>query len=131
VPQVIRLSTTYALLDGSEVVEVPHLLAAFAVWDYVCASAWIVFGDVATNRELTKLMTAIDAAGRSGLTRSAVSEVFGRNKSSSVLDELLGQLTQTGHYEQVVDRGTGRGRTASIYRRSDERNEIQELTVAG
>jgi len=35
-PQTLRLSMLYALLDGSAVIEVPHLQAALALWDY-CA----------------------------------------------------------------------------------------------
>jgi hypothetical protein len=43
--QTLRLSMIYALLDGSAVVEVPHLQAATAVWRYCDASARIIFGE--------------------------------------------------------------------------------------
>jgi hypothetical protein len=120
VPQVIRLSTTYALLDKSHLVEVAHLQAALAFWDYVCASAFTVFGDVAAHTDLDKIMTAIDVAGKRGLSRSDASAVFSRNKPKPQLDELLKQLTRTGRYEEVPQRPSGRGRPSWFYRRTHE-----------
>ena len=43
--QVVRLSILYALLDGSAVIEVNHLKAALAVWDYCDQSAKLLFSD--------------------------------------------------------------------------------------
>lgn len=42
---VLRLSMLYALLDGVETIEVPHLQAALAVWRYCDDSARILFAD--------------------------------------------------------------------------------------
>jgi hypothetical protein len=44
--QVVRLALVYALLDGSRQIDVPHLEAALAVWEYCEASAAFVFGDL-------------------------------------------------------------------------------------
>ncbi len=43
--QVVRLSLLYALLDGSSTIEVDHLNAALAVWDYCDQSAKLLFDD--------------------------------------------------------------------------------------
>ncbi len=43
--QVVRLSILYALLDSSAVIEVAHLKAALAVWNYCDQSAKLLFDD--------------------------------------------------------------------------------------
>ena len=42
--QVLRLSAIYAALDSTSIVGLPHLQAAFAVWDYCYAIAALLFG---------------------------------------------------------------------------------------
>src|SRR4030095_6016733 len=44
--QVVRLSILYALLDGTNMIDVPHLRAAIAVWPRCFDSARLRFGDV-------------------------------------------------------------------------------------
>ena len=43
--QVLRLACVYALMDSSVAIELEHLKAALAVWDYAEASARYIFGD--------------------------------------------------------------------------------------
>jgi hypothetical protein len=43
--QTLRLSMLYALLDGANVIDLPHLKAATAVWRYCDASARIIFAE--------------------------------------------------------------------------------------
>ncbi len=64
--QTLRLSVTYALLDGSKTIEVPHLEAAFAVWRFSEASAAWIFGDAVGDPIADKLLEAIRAAGEVG-----------------------------------------------------------------
>ena len=42
--QTIRLALVYALLDGSDQIDLPHLEAALAVWEYCELSAVHIFG---------------------------------------------------------------------------------------
>ena len=44
-PQIIRIALIYAVLDNSSVIELPHLKAAVAVWEYCEESAQQLFGD--------------------------------------------------------------------------------------
>jgi hypothetical protein len=102
VPQVLRLSLTFALLDeqeGPSVIRAEHLRAAIAVWDYAQASAWFVFGDVAANVDLTRLCEAVDKADGHSLTRTEIySTVFGSNKKAAAIEELIRQAVATGGY---------------------------------
>jgi hypothetical protein len=54
--QVTRLALIYALSDGAPVVDVPHLAAARAVWDYAEASTRHIFGDSTGNRHADYLL---------------------------------------------------------------------------
>ena len=36
----------YALLDGADQIDMPHLEAGISLWDYCEASAGYVFGDI-------------------------------------------------------------------------------------
>src|SRR5262249_43087199 len=42
---VLRLAVLYAMLDCSDAIRSPHLLAALALWEYVERSVYFVFGD--------------------------------------------------------------------------------------
>lgn len=101
VPQVLRLSLTYALLDeqaAKPVIRVEHLRAAIALWTYAQASAWFVFGDIAANVDLARLCEAVDNAEGGSLTRTQISAVFSGNKKAAALDELVRQAVASGGY---------------------------------
>lgn len=101
VPQVLRLSLTYALLDEQAVkpvIRVEHLRAAIALWTYAQASAWYVFGDIAANVDLARLCEAVDKAEGGSLTRTEISAVFSGNKKAAALAELVRQAVASGGY---------------------------------
>ncbi len=88
--QVLRLSVTYALLDSSAKVEVHHLNAALALWDYCERSAAWVFEMGTGNKNADRILSALKAAGQKGLTRLQItSEVFNRNATKFEIDEAL------------------------------------------
>jgi hypothetical protein len=116
-PQVLRLSVTAALLDGSEYVDLPHLEAAEAMWDYAEDSAWYVFGGGSGNPDLDRLRAFVDEAGPGGASRTEItSKCFGRNKTAAQMDELVAELLMIPGYEES-QRPTG-GRPVTVYRRT-------------
>ncbi len=62
-PQVLRLSVAYALMDGVDAIDLPHLEAAWAVWRYCRRSAEFIFGSALGDPEEDRLFVAIRAAG--------------------------------------------------------------------
>jgi len=87
--QVRRLACIYALLDQSQIVDVPHLDAAVAVWDYVEASERIIFGDSTGNPIADTIMTHLRQSP-DGLTRKEIIEgIFQRNKPSKEIAQAL------------------------------------------
>jgi DNA replicative helicase MCM subunit Mcm2 (Cdc46/Mcm family) len=86
----LRLSENYALLDCSAIVEVAHLRAALALWDYCERSTRWIFESGTGNKNADKILAALKAAGQKGLTRLQITnEVFNRHATKFEIDEAL------------------------------------------
>jgi len=113
-----RLSVIYALLDGTLTVEVDHVRAALAAWDYVEAGTRYVFGSAAGDRDLGRLMEFVDEAEGTGRTRKSISvELFQRHKAKPELDQILDKLLAHGGYAAKQLVGPAGGRPATHYYR--------------
>jgi hypothetical protein len=93
--QVVRLATTYAMLDQTNVIGLVHLRAALAVWDYCEASARNVFGDAAGDPLADRILTALRAEGRP-MSRTDISAALGRHTPSEAIDRALHVLREMG-----------------------------------
>ena len=80
--QVLRLSMIYALLDGTHYIEPAHLRAGLAFWRYCEASAKYIFGDALGDPIADEILRALRRLAPDGMTRSEISNLFGRNQSS-------------------------------------------------
>jgi hypothetical protein len=69
--QVLRLSVIYALLDCSRVIQLPHLMAALAVWEYCESSARYIFGDSTGDPIADRILEALRNSN-SGLNRTQI-----------------------------------------------------------
>ncbi|GGX54158.1 DUF3987 domain-containing protein [Streptomyces fructofermentans] len=100
-PQVLRLSVMAALLDGADYIDLPHMQAAEAMWDYIEDSAWYVFSEGTGDTDLDRLKLFVDAAGPEGVTRTAVAnECFGKNKTGDQIDAVWSRLLTLDGYEE-------------------------------
>ena len=108
--QVMRLACIYALADASQSIEIEHLEAALAVWQYCFESARFIFGESFGDRVVDDLRVALVEAGAAGVTRSEMSrDVFGRNRSAGEISRALALLQEYGLARGEVDRsGAGR-----------------------
>jgi Protein of unknown function (DUF3987) len=82
---VVRLALIYALLDCSERIWIEHLEAALAVWQYSADSARWIFGDSLGDPTADEIWTAAKERP-AGVTRTEVSDMFGRNKKRREID---------------------------------------------
>jgi hypothetical protein len=92
--QVLRLSMLYALLDCSCEIRVPHLAAAIAVWDYCYQSAALIFDDALGDPIADMILTELRKAGDAGLTRSQISQLFGRHRDAADINRALNILNR-------------------------------------
>lgn len=118
--QLLRLSVTYALADRSPVIDIPHLEAAYDLWQYCRTSAGNLFANSSGDRNTDRLLHAVRQAGSAGLTRTELLAVFNRNLPSDQVRHLGDQLVERGVAQWAPVRDTG-GRPAVVLQARYER----------
>jgi hypothetical protein len=93
--QVLRLSCIYALMDQKKEVDVPHLKAALALWDYSERSCQYIFGETLGDPVADRVLTALRNSPQ-GLSRTIINSLFSGNKESAQIDRALGSLLEKG-----------------------------------
>jgi hypothetical protein len=111
--QTLRLSVAYALLDGSEVIQVEHLEAALAVWRYCSQSASHVFGDALGDEVADRLLEAVRAAGEQGLDGTEQRDLFSRHAGGKRLEMARALLEGRGLIVTETEETSGRPRLVS------------------
>jgi hypothetical protein len=110
--QTMRLSMLYALLDhereDKHIIDEVHLKAAVALWDYCEASAAYIFGDSLGDPVADEILCALLATGAAGMTRTAVSDLFGRHQPAGRIGAALTLLLGKGLVRMEVTPSAGR-----------------------
>ena len=112
-PHVMRLAMTLALLDGVAGVGVAHLEASLALWRYIAGTWAFVYHDAAARSPMAaKLLTALEAAGADGLTRTAIRDDVVRSGSvpADAITSALAELERAGLAVRDDERTGGRPR---------------------
>jgi hypothetical protein len=91
----IRLALTYALLDGRRQIELSHLHAALALWDYAARSATWALGH-ASGDPLAEQIHAALLHSPAGLTRTQLRDLFHRNRPAGHVEQALHALATAG-----------------------------------
>jgi hypothetical protein len=81
--QTIRLAVLYTLLDERREIGIEHLQAALAVWEYAEASAFFIWGDSLGDPVTDEILRALRKAGETGMTRTEIRDLFGRNATAT------------------------------------------------
>jgi hypothetical protein len=105
--QVMRIACLYALLDKSIEIREEHLLAGLAVWKYCEASARYVFGDALGDPIAEILLNKLKEAPQ-GLTRTDLSAVLGRNRTSGEINQALAFLAEQSFAVAEPEKTDGR-----------------------
>lgn len=85
-PQCLRLSVTYALLDGSRTIDVEHVRAAWAMWTYCRDSVSYIFGESIGDPTADRLLRGLRGAGPDGLDGRQRSALFAGHASRPQLE---------------------------------------------
>jgi len=112
--QVLRLAALYAVLDRSDEVRTEHLMAALGLWGYCSASAQYIFGESTSTSVADRIHEELENAGAKGMSRTQLRDLFGRHKSSRLIDEALQELESSGRIAGREERTGGRTRTTWI-----------------
>jgi len=127
--QVLRLSVTYALLDGCRQIDLPHVVAAQAVWDYSRASAALIFGELTGDVVADRILAELQAAGPAGLSATELSKALGRNVRAERI-ELAKRLLVDRGLTKETKKSTTRGRPATFIQLTKETKETKEIVSA-
>lgn len=87
--QTLRLALVYALLDGQERIDEPHLNAALAMWGYAQDSALYIFGDRAADPLELRVLALLD---QGPLSATDLSRAFSGHMPKERLQPILQQL---------------------------------------
>jgi len=112
-PIVLRLAGMYCLLDQQAQVQPPHLRAALALWRYCEESATYIFGDSLGDPMADQILARLRIA-EDGMTRTEISQSFGRNKDASEIGHALDTLAES-ELARMVMRREGIGRPAEVW----------------
>jgi predicted ArsR family transcriptional regulator len=82
-------------MDMSEVIDLVHLLAALALWDYCDRSALHIFGDSMGDPMADEILAALKRHP-GGMTRTEISDMFGRHRNAKQISKALSTLQNAG-----------------------------------
>jgi len=108
--QVMRLAGLYCLLDGRRELDLVHLKAALALWDYAETSTRQIFGDSLGDPVADQILRAL-IASKDGLSNSQISELLGRNATAARLNQAKAVLMTAGLISSEEIGTEGRKRT--------------------
>lgn len=108
--QTMRLALVYALLDGQERIDEPHLNAALSMWGYAQDSALYIFGDRAADPLEEKLLEILK---QGPLSATDLSAAFSRNIPKERLQPLLQQL-EAQQRISIRKEKSGKGRPKQV-----------------
>ena len=93
--QAVRLALIYAALDGSNRIDMPHLLAALEVWRYCADSVRAIFGD-AVGDETSDAIVALLRTSPDGVSQTDINLHFQKHKKSAEIQVALSLLQERG-----------------------------------
>lgn len=93
-PQVLRMTELYATLDGEDQLQLQHLEAALAVWQYVERTCRWIWGDALGDPLADEIMAALRRVGP--MTRTEIYDFFKRNERKARIEQALGRLLVAG-----------------------------------
>lgn len=115
-PMILRMAVIYAILDRSRMLDVPHIEAARAFWDYCDQTVAHLWGDPQLDSELRKVMETLKAIP-AGLTKGELNrKAFAGHARAAKLDELIAQAQGTGLVVRGERKTSGGSKTLWIYR---------------
>lgn len=108
---VLRLSMLYALTDGSSTIELPHMVAALAVWNFVEACVTRIWGTAVGDPVADKILAALKQGAKSS---TEISSLFDRHLPSDKITRALQFLVENNRI--VCSEEKTRGRSKQVFR---------------
>ncbi len=110
----MRLALIYALLDGARSIQIEHLKAALALWDYAARSAVWALGD-ATGDPFAEQIHRHMQDNPGGLTLTQLHGLMHNNRTAAEIKEALEALEKAGRAECRKKKNPKGGRPAELW----------------
>src|SRR5262249_26361518 len=110
---VTRLSCIFALLERARAVDVQHLTAAFAWWDYVVESVDLIFAGRTGHDTADRIRTEMLPGQRLSMT-DIREQLFGGHLSAGRLKDALDLLRELGEVHTEEETTGGRPRVMVV-----------------
>jgi hypothetical protein len=106
--QTLRLALTYALFDGADCIDLAHLEAALALWQYSFESSELIFGTTLHNSVAQKILEELSVHP---LSQSEISALFNHNLDKYRISQALSELQEAGRIGSKTELTGGRPRS--------------------
>jgi hypothetical protein len=125
--QVLRLSVTFALLDGMNRITVAHIRAAEAVWNYARAGAALIFGTRTGDPIADQILAALQDSHGVVLDGAAIHRLFDGHVKGDRINQALELLEKQGLANKENKATKGRPRlVVSLANKASEAKEVAE-----
>lgn len=111
--QMLRFQVIYAALDGTETINVAHVEASKALWDYCEESLSLIFGEASGDVVKDRLLDGLRQAGEQGLSLGEQFDLFGRHVTRRDLELARAELEKAGLIVTERHQTSGRPKTVS------------------
>jgi hypothetical protein len=106
--QVIRIALVYAIVDKSQVIDLPHVEAGLAVWNYCERSAKHIFGEMLGDNVADTILAGLKQVYPGGMSRTEIyRDLFGGNGRANAIAAALGRLKALGLVRSDVVKNPG------------------------
>lgn len=116
--QTLRLALIYALLDGKNSIDTPHILSALALLRYAAESAAFLFGENVVNPVEQKILALLKFGPA---TATAIHKAFSGHVTKERLQTALGNLEASNKIR--VEKRPSKGRPCTVVTLRDTATE--------
>ena len=105
-----RIALTYALLDAKNIIELEHLEAALALWQYAEDSAKYIFGGKMENPVAQKILDALESALEKRMSLTEIHKLLSRHVRKEEIEMAINEMVASGKVEVGKKKTRGRPR---------------------
>jgi hypothetical protein len=117
-----RIALIYALGDGADAIRVPHLEAAYALWQYSCRCVETLFGGEQLSSSAKRVLSVLTYEWQA---KTVVTDLLGRHIYGEKLTSAIKELVSHDIAETMLEDTGGRKRTL-VRRIRIEQSEVSE-----
>lgn len=105
-PNILRLAMIFAITDKCNLINVHHLNAAKAIWDYCDQTCLAIYGKATGDETVDKILKLVTELGGEA-SRTQIRDLFSRNVTKSEIDRAIGVIESKGLAKRTYRKANG------------------------